>query len=115
MNLERVARTLVGAAAIYALLVSAGCNGALSSNNSGAPPGGTPIPSVKAPGDWGKPMLAGGNVGFGMFPAKFSFDVNAAPSCGSDYVAFNTGLAGASPTTAASQTGTFTGADPGGH
>jgi hypothetical protein len=43
-----------------------------------------------------------------MSPAKFTFDINAAPSCANDYVAFNTSLAGVSPTTAASQTATFT-------
>ena len=31
-----------------------------------------------------------------MFPAKFSFDVNAAPSCTADYVAFTTSLVGSS-------------------
>jgi len=110
MNIERVARTLLGAASLCGLFVSAGCNQALSSGNSGAPPGGTPIASVKAPGDWGASMLAGGRVGIGMVPAKFTFDVNAAPSCANDYVAFNTTLAGVSPSAAAIQTGTWTGA-----
>jgi hypothetical protein len=110
MNFERVARTLVGAAALSGLLVIAGCNHSLSSGNSGGPPGGTPIASVKAPGDWGASLLAGGTVGVGMFPAKFTFDVNAPPSCANDYVAFNSGLAGASPTTNANQGGnTFSG------
>ncbi len=113
MNIERVARTVLGVAALCGLFVSAGCNGALSSNNSGGQPsGGTPIPSVKAPGDWGRPMLAGGGVGVGMVPAKFTWDVNAAPSCANDYVAYNTSLAGVSPTTAASRTGTFGPAQP---
>src|SRR5439155_12187566 len=56
--------------------------------------------------DWGTSLGAGGKVGAGMFPAKFSFDVTAAPSCANDYVAFNTSLAG-SGGTAASQSGTF--------
>jgi hypothetical protein len=60
--------------------------------------------------DWSELMLAGGTVGAGMYPAKFTFDVNATPSCANDFIAFNTSLAGVSPTTAASQTGTFTGA-----
>ena len=42
-------------------------------------------------------LLAGGTVGVGMDPAKFTFDVTAAPSCTNDYVAFNTSLV-ASPT-----------------
>jgi hypothetical protein len=104
MNLERVARAALGAATVCALLVSAGCNGALPSDNST----GTPTPSVKVPIDWGASMLAGGTVGAGMYPAKFTFDVNAAPSCANDYVAFNTSLAGVSPTAAATQTGTWT-------
>ena len=113
MNIERVARTVVGAAALCGLFMSAGCNQALSSGNSGAPPGGTPIASVKGPGDWGEWMLASGTVGIGMFPAKYNFDASAPltmSNCTSDYVAFNTSLAGAADTTAASQTGTFTGA-----
>jgi hypothetical protein len=40
-----------------------------------------------------------------MFPAKFTFDATAAPSCASDYVAFNTSLAGVSPTGKAMQGG----------
>src|SRR6202163_1793577 len=92
MNIERVARTLLGAAALCGLLVNAGCNAGISSNNSGAPPGGTPVPAVKARVDWGMSLLAGGTVGVGMVPAKFTFDVTAAPNCANDYVAFNTGL-----------------------
>jgi hypothetical protein len=37
---------------------------------------------------------ANGTVGAGQFPAKFSFDIAAAPSCAADYVAFTTSLAG---------------------
>src|ERR1700686_3770030 len=100
MNIERVARTLLGAAAFCGLLVNAGCNAGLSNNsNSGGPPGGTPVPAVKPRVDWGMSLLAGGTVGVGMDPAKFTFDVNAAPSCTNDYVAFNTSLV-ASPTSA---------------
>jgi hypothetical protein len=106
MNIDRVARTLLGAAALCGLLLNAGCN---SSDNSAGPSGGTP-PASATPVDWSEVMLAGGTVGAGMFPAKFQFDTNGAPSCPNDFVAFNTSLAGASPTTAASQTGTFTGA-----
>jgi hypothetical protein len=107
MRIERVARILLGVAALGLLLVNAGCNGTLS---SALQSGSTSLPSVnvKAPGDWGRPLLAGGTVGAGMFPAKFTFDVNAAPNCTNDFVAFNTSLAGVSATAAASQTGTFT-------
>ena len=44
--------------------------------------------------DWAISLGAGATVGTGQFPAKFSFDVNAAPSCTADYVAFTTSLAG---------------------
>ena len=110
MNIELAARTVMGTAALCGLFVCAGCNHALSSGNSGGPSGGAPIASAKARGDWGASLLAGGSVGVGMFPAKFTFDVNAVPSCANDYVAFNTSLAGAAPTTNASQGGnTFSG------
>jgi hypothetical protein len=58
--------------------------------------------------DWGTSLGAGGTVGAGMSPAKFSFDVNTTPSCANDFVVFNTSVM--SVATAASATGTFTGA-----
>jgi hypothetical protein len=45
--------------------------------------------------DWGMSLGTGGRVGQGMFPAKFSFDVNATPSCVNDFVVFNTSLGSA--------------------
>jgi hypothetical protein len=44
--------------------------------------------------DWGMSLLSGGAAGVGVFPAKFSFDVNATPSCTSDFVVFNTSQTG---------------------
>jgi|SRR5579872_305085 len=52
--------------------------------------------------DWGQSLGAGGSTGvplsgvvwFPVFPAKFSFDVNANPNCNSDYVVFPTNLTG---------------------
>jgi hypothetical protein len=45
--------------------------------------------------DWGVSLGAGATAGTGMFPAKFSFDINSA-NCGNavtpDYVVFNTSL-----------------------
>jgi hypothetical protein len=70
---------------------------------------GTPIASVKGAFDWGESLLAGGTIGIGMDPAKFTFDATAAPSCANDYVAFNTSLAGVSPTMAAIQGGNLFG------
>jgi hypothetical protein len=56
--------------------------------------------------DWAISLGAGG-VAQGMWPAKFSFDVNAPPSCTSDFVVFPVNA----PTgnTRASVVGTFTG------
>jgi hypothetical protein len=46
--------------------------------------------------DWGVPLGTGATMGAGMFPAKFSFDINATANCASDttpdYVVYNTGL-----------------------
>ena len=53
-----------------------------------------------------------GTVGPGQFPAKYTFDINAAPSCANDFVVFNTGVAQTSGV-AASRTGTFTSTGPG--
>jgi hypothetical protein len=44
--------------------------------------------------DWGISMGAGATVGEGMYPAKFTFDINATPSCAGDYLVFNTSLSG---------------------
>jgi len=103
MSIERVARTLLGAVTLCGMLVSTGCGGLLSGNNSAPPPGGTPIANVKGAFDWGESLLLGGTVGIGMFPAKFTFDATVTPSCMNDYVAFNTSQLGISPTTAATQ------------
>jgi len=59
--------------------------------------------------DWGMSLGANGESGVGMFPAKFSFDINATPSCANDYVAYTTSLTGGQAAVAAKQTGTFTG------
>lgn len=94
MKIGWTARTWLGVAALCLALVSAGCNNALTSNDSAEQSADTPSASVQGPGDWGMSLNAGGTVGIGMFPAKFTFDVTAAPSCASDFVAFNTSLAG---------------------
>jgi hypothetical protein len=46
--------------------------------------------------DWAMSLLAGGKAGSGVYPAKFTFDINATPNCTNDYVAFTTSLAGSS-------------------
>ena len=51
-------------------------------------------PSLKI--DWSVP-LGTGIVAPNMFPAKYSFDINATPSCANDYVVFGLNVAGARP------------------
>ena len=46
--------------------------------------------------DWSIPLGAG-IVAPNMFPAKYSFDINATPSCPGDYVVFGLNVAGATP------------------
>jgi hypothetical protein len=47
-----------------------------------------PTPAVSRV-DWGASLTAGGSGGLGQFPAKFTFDVTAAPDCVNDFVAYN--------------------------
>lgn len=60
--------------------------------------GGRPVRRPKAATkiDWSIPLGAG-IVAPNMYPAKFSFDINAAPSCANDYVVFALNVAGATP------------------
>lgn len=52
--------------------------------------------------DWGQSLGVNGSTGvplngvnwYPVFPAKFTFDINAPPDCGKDYVIFPTNLAG---------------------
>jgi hypothetical protein len=46
--------------------------------------------------DWGVSLGANATTSDAMFPAKFSFDVNAAPDCVNDFVVFTTSLVGSS-------------------
>jgi len=59
--------------------------------------------------DWGMSLGAAGTSGVGMFPAKFNFDINAAPSCANDFVVYTSSLTGGQAAVQASRTGTFTG------
>ena len=45
--------------------------------------------------DWAVSLGPGAFMGTGQFPAKFTFDINATPSCTADYVAFTTSVSGA--------------------
>ena len=111
MKMERAARTLLAATAFWLLL--SGCNNALTTGNSAAPAD-PPIVSVQGAGDWGMSMLPAGLVAVAQFPAKFTFDVTAAPSCAGDFVVYNDSLAGANPTAAATRNGTFSALTTGG-
>jgi len=64
------------------------------------PPAATPV--IKR--DWSTALGTGGYGKPGVFPAKFSFYIDAAPSCANDFVVFPTTGTGAT----ASQTGRFT-------
>lgn len=51
--------------------------------------------------DWAQSLNAGGLTGsstYPAYPAKFTFDVNATPSCTNDYVAYPTNLVGSAST-----------------
>jgi hypothetical protein len=50
------------------------------------------LPTLKT--DWNTSLGNSGFVNATTFPAKWTFDVNAAPSCTQDYVVFPTGAAG---------------------
>jgi hypothetical protein len=112
MKIKEIARNLSAAAALSFLLFSAGCGQA--SNVADAGISAAPVAALKEPGDWGATLMAGGTVGLGMFPAKFTFDITATPSCANDFVAMNTSLTGVSPTVKASRTGTVAGANSAG-
>ena len=71
----------------------------------------TPAPAAAAEQrDWSHVLGGVGGVGrAGVFPAKYSFDVNAAPSCANDFIVYGTATAGANSTGAfATRNGTFT-------
>ena len=62
--------------------------------------------SEKIHGDWAVSLGAGG-VAHGMYPAKFTFDSNAAPSCANDFAVFP--INAPTGNTRANVVGTFTG------
>jgi hypothetical protein len=56
-------------------------------------PGRKPRPKAGATIDWNV-SLGAGSVPLNMFPAKYSFDINATPSCTDDFVVFGLNVAG---------------------
>ena len=90
MRSDGAVRTLLGAVALCWLLGSTGCGATQSGQTIETPP----VPAVQRV-DWGMPLSTTGTgevatAGVGQFPAKFTFDVTAPPSCALDYVAYNT-------------------------
>ncbi|MEQ1885244.1 MAG: hypothetical protein ABL967_09300 [Bryobacteraceae bacterium] len=84
---------------------SRSANLSVGSANKGGNRAGTSTPG-KPQGDWSITLGDGGAVvAPGQFPAKFSFDINAAPSCTDDFVVFGVNRTGATPV-AASRNGT---------
>src|SRR5438552_422717 len=79
--------------------------------NPPPPPPGTPQ------GDWNYSLggSSSSRVATSMFPAKYNFDINQAPSCTEDFVVFAENVTANHSSVAASQTGTFssTGASSG--
>lgn len=86
--------------------------------------GASPVPSRRLPTeypvsprvspphrDWNIAMGAAAGVGSpGIFPAKYNFDISAAPSCTNDFVVYPTSAAGVTGSgVKASRTGTVTG------
>src|SRR5438552_8480932 len=71
--------------------------------NPPPPPPGTPQ------GDWNYSLggSSSSRVATNMFPAKYNFDINQAPSCTEDFVVFAESVTGNHSSVAASQTGTF--------
>src|SRR5437867_10814874 len=78
-------------------------NGGNGGGKKNPPPPGTPQ------GDWNYSLgpSSGSHVAANMFPAKYNFDINQAPSCTADFVVFAENVTGNHSSVAASQTGTF--------
>src|SRR5437667_5649173 len=74
--------------------------------NPPPPPPGTPQ------GDWNYSLggSSSAHVAANMYPAKYNFDINQAPSCTTDFVVFAENVI-SNVATAASRTGTFSGSN----
>src|SRR6266568_2067233 len=74
------------------------------------PPPGTPQ------GDWNYSLgnSSSARVAPNMFPAKYNFDINQAPSCTADFVVFGENVTGNAQAVAASRIGTFSSTASGG-
>src|SRR5437867_1307587 len=84
-------------------------NGGNGGGKKNPPPPGTPQ------GDWNYSLgpSSGSHVAANMFPAKYNFDINQAPSCTEDFVVFAENVTGLQAVKAF-RTGTFTGSNENG-
>jgi len=89
-KVQGMGQTLAVAGVFCCLLVCTGCSGSAQNAVASKLAG----PRI----DWGMSLLASGSNGVGMSPAKFTFDITAAPDCTNDFIAYNTGAAGAAGT-----------------
>ena len=84
---RRTAWWLLLLGGLLAIAGFVGCGAGVMHSATGSPNGSS------LTRDWSMNLGSGATVGAGSFPAKYSFDISSA-SCSSDYVVFNTGLAG---------------------
>ena len=90
-EMRRTIRNLLWVSALCFVVANAGCGNLASFL--------TPSPATPRI-DWGMSLLGGTSLAVGQYPAKFSFDINAAPDCTNDFVIFNTGHNGSAGTVA---------------
>src|SRR5439155_12002433 len=86
-------------------------NGGNGGGKKNPPPPGTPQ------GNWNYSLGPSGSssrVAPNMFPAKYNFDINQAPSCTQDFVVFGESVTGNAQAVAASRIGTFSSTASGG-
>src|SRR5438093_7118310 len=101
---QYLGRNLAGTRNVNVANPAAGNGGnGTGKKNPPPPPPGTPQ------GDWNYSLggSSSSRVATNMFPAKYNFDINQAPSCTEDFVVFAESVTGNHSSVAASQTGTF--------
>jgi hypothetical protein len=83
MTKRNTIKAFCGVAILCLVVAFGGCGTTQSPNNTIVAP-----PAV-ARADWGESLTLNGSNGPGQFPAKFTFDVTAAPDCVNDFVVYN--------------------------
>jgi len=84
MKICRATKTIFGIVVLCLLLSFSGCGVSQTSVNNNPV-----IPQVVTRADWGESLTTNGTGGVGQFPAKFTFDVTAAPDCVNDFIVYN--------------------------